>query len=126
MPVKPQSFLEEARSLAEPESTNEIRHRTSINRSYYAAYHHLLETAKRSGFKPPSFSAHAALIEWMMLESSDGRHKKAGKTLREMKKLRVNADYALSSQITHIDTLECLKKASHLIEKLLVSEQASE
>jgi uncharacterized protein (UPF0332 family) len=92
---------------------DETHNRTAISRAYYCAYH-----ACANRYKPTSAGGmHAAMIE-TLTKSPSAQERKAGYILKELRDLRVIADYKLSSSITPQDTEHSIRQTEKLINTL--------
>lgn len=95
-------------------SEHEVDRRNAVSRTYYAAYHHVMNT----GIIVIPYSGqgvHQSLIN--TLQQKGGDFKKAAFILRSAKKLRTVADYHLE-QILTSSQAETIEKAYQGIKEL--------
>lgn len=93
--------------------TDETHNRTAVSRAYYCAYH-----ACALHYKPiQTGGMHAAMIE-SLTKSPTAQERKAGFILKELRDLRVIADYKLSNSITQRDTEHSIRQTEKLLNTL--------
>jgi len=113
--VEPSDFLKTAELLKN--ETDEPHLRTSVGRSYYAAFLYFREWLESKGLKKkrkPKLSAHFFVIQ--CLESSGVRAgTRAARYLRDLRQWRTDADYHLEKVITENDAEDALAKARKTI-----------
>ena len=118
-------LLDEARALAIAGHSNPVRRRTVVGRAYYAAFHHLLEIAKRQfgyrydspGAKNKRFGVHRHLIEYLG-KCADADLRFAAELLDKLRSHRITADYALYREIEYSDMTAAIEYGTHIIEEI--------
>ena len=115
MSVDPIAFLRTAELLKE--QVDEAHSRTSIGRSYYAAFLHFRERLRQIGLekiKHPSREAHAFVIQCLQFsEVTEGV--KASCHLHDLQQIREDADYHLEKDFSQNDAEDAFAKAQKVI-----------
>lgn len=115
MSVDPIAFLRIAEQLKE--LADEAHSRTSIGRSYYAAFLHFRERLRQIGLekvKHPSREVHAFVIQ--CLQFSDViEGVKASRHLHDLQQVREDADYHLEMDFSQNDAEDAFVKAQRVI-----------
>ncbi len=111
--MNPRDFLEVANRLQG--SPDEADRRTSISRSYYAAYHVVVQTlaAKQVQFEKNA-DDHGRLAHYLA-HSGDHRMQTIGGFLKTLRTSRVDADYKLRTLIKEWDSQLSYLAASRAI-----------
>ena len=116
MSVNAIAFLKTAELLKE--QTDEEHLRTSIGRSYYAAFLFFRECLKQIGLektKNPGQYAHAFVIQCLQFsEIKEFSH--TSQYLRDLKQVREDADYRLETSFSQKDADDAFLKAQKVIE----------
>lgn len=116
-------FLDSAKELAQ--NKNETAFRNSISRAYYCAYHAVLpldESLANHGGIKTDVGVHEQLIS--KLENCPrsvqnwATFKSIGVLMRYLKKLRVEADYDLASEISIEQAQQQIKQAEKVLAKI--------
>ena len=114
--MKPIDFFKTADLLKT--HTEEAHLRTSIGRSYYAAFLYFRERLKTLGLekkKKPNLDAHAFVVECLGFSRvSEGS--KASQYLKGLKQNREDADYHLDKKLSQNDAEDALARARKLID----------
>ena len=115
MSVNAIAFLKTAELLKE--QTDEEHLRTSIGRSYYAAFLYFRERLKQIGLektKHPSREAHAFVIQCLQWsEVKEGT--KVSRYLSDLQQIREDADYELDKSFSQNDADDTFLKAQKVI-----------
>lgn len=116
MPSSPSEFLAAADTFVS--LGNEASYRAAVSRSYYAVYHHGLQTVS---IKLPltnglvySCPTHEKLYK-KMLDGRTHEWRVLAYKVSDFKKERVEADYYLSEDVTVEDAVDAIAKAKALI-----------
>lgn len=97
--------------------TEEAHLRTSIGRSYYAAFLYFRERLRSLGLKKknPNLNAHAFVIQCLgFSQVSEGS--KASKYLHDLQQVREDADYHLDKKLSPNDAADALVNARKVID----------
>lgn len=100
--ITPSDFLKLAEELKK-DSGQEAKHRTSISRAYYAAFHEAVrQYAKYRNLEPDDriFNNHQVFIRELIQNQSKELIRTIGNQLQSLKKDRFKADYNLNQNIT--------------------------
>lgn len=115
MSVDATAFLRTAKLLKE--QTDEAHLRTSIGRSYYAAFLYFRERLKQIGLektKHPGREAHAFIIQCLQWsEVTEGT--KASWYLRDLQQVREDTDYHLEKTFSQNEANDAFLKAQKVI-----------
>lgn len=95
------------------------RCRTVASRAYYAAYHRCLAAATDAGYvrQPGGGGTHQQLISYLTAPGQR-RFNGAGRRLKEMYGLRIDADYDLETPMDGTLVQESLEAMTEIIEAL--------
>lgn len=107
-------FLTEAVQLFAV-TTSEVRLRTVIGRSYYAAYHHAAGLARRAAVLPGGGASDHGLIARFLQNSPDDRLSHAGFLLERLRVARNRADYDLEHRMFADDADEAITIATEIL-----------
>lgn len=114
--MDPTDFLKTAELLKT--HIEEAHLRTSIGRSYYAAFLYFRERLRFHGLekkKQPSQEAHAFVIQCLQ-KSNVQEGKKASTCLYDLRQLRTDADYRLNKKFSQNDADDAFAKAKNVID----------
>jgi uncharacterized protein (UPF0332 family) len=111
MPTQPADILAEADILLT--RNTEAAYRSCISRAYYALYHVALEVAAGQGFCYDGQSKHHHLLAHYAVKKQRFSHR-----LREIRQLRVKADYFLDADMSQNTARNALNECRRLIESL--------
>jgi uncharacterized protein (UPF0332 family) len=111
MPTQPTDILAEADILLT--RNTEAAYRSCISRAYYALYHVALDVAAGQGFCYDGQSKHYHLLEHYVAKNN-----RVSRRMREMRQLRVNADYFLDEHMSENRARNALNECKRLIESL--------
>jgi hypothetical protein len=120
MTVKPRDLLDQA--LALQSSPGEANARLAISRAYYAALHRVVEILPDEFKKPDDDgNTHAriiAAIERLSKSVTPGRQAaiQIARTLRQLRKSRVFADYRLDEELPSEELQLTLGRSQHLFD----------
>ena len=107
-------------AAAGPASGDEARHRSTISRAYYAAFHraraHLRDRDGDKGI-PKGAAAHS-YVRWKFAGSADRRRTRIGMSLNHLRQERNRADYDEQMPGLHAKSAVALKLATQVIEDL--------
>lgn len=110
MPIKPDDFyLSSQKGFS---STSEIDRRNAVSRTYYAMYHHVLNT----GIEVTPYAGqgvHQCLIDTMRARS-DSKQRRASYILENAKKMRHLADYDLHAIFTESEAVTVEKSYQNI------------
>lgn len=101
--IEPVDFLNLAKELNEDDSGQEAKHRTSISRAYYAAYHEAAQcyaSHENLELTDSLFGNHQAFIRKLQENRSEKLIRTIGNQLYDLKKDRIKADYKLNQEVT--------------------------
>lgn len=112
MSINPIDFLNAAKSYPE---VYEVDIRSSLSRSYYAAYHAC--NSKFIASNNEDGGMHEKLIR-TLIDSPEKKDKSIGYLLRHLKGMRVKADYKLDIDISLSEKSEAIIQAEKILEKL--------
>ncbi|MBF0235737.1 MAG: hypothetical protein HQK65_22280 [Desulfamplus sp.] len=116
--INPSDFLNIAEELIKDNNGQEAKHRTSISRSYYAAYHEVViqyAKYKKLDIKDSIFSNHQTFIRNLTQNKSQSLIRTLGNQLHSLKKDRFKADYELNKDIS----LSSAKKSYFASKKII-------
>jgi uncharacterized protein (UPF0332 family) len=120
MPVSPQHFFDLAGKLVlQNQKGEEIEHRTSINRAYYALYLRAREIAKNlpelTGKNASKLGSHEKVIAKFEQEP---KLKRIAYLIAQRKSKRCDADYETKLPITYTETEKHYNSVKDLLAKL--------
>lgn len=114
--MEPKDFFQTAELLEK--KTDEAHLRTSVGRSYYAAFLYFREYLKSIGLckrKSPHKDVHVFVIQCLgFSEVPEGS--RASTYLRDLQQVREDADYHLDEELSQNDAEDALMKAKKVIE----------
>jgi uncharacterized protein (UPF0332 family) len=113
--VDPTDFFKTAELLKL--HAEETHLRTSISRSYYAAFLYFRERLRKLGLekkRKPNFDAHAFVIQCLGY-SQVQESNKASKYLHDLQQLREDADYHLGRTFSQNEAEDALAKAKKIV-----------
>lgn len=118
--ISPGDLLTEARDLASGGHGREVHRRAAISRAYYAAFHQARTVAEAAGYRfvrGAGRGMHAHLIDHFEV-APDARLRGMGRLLRNLKRLREDADYRLDRTVAERDVRNALVIAAQLMASL--------
>ncbi len=119
--ISADDLLAEAADLMVTADGREVRCRTVVSRSYYAAFHRASAWACANGYvfdESHGTGMHAHLIRWLW-RRPEPRFREISRLLRVMKDRRTTADYRLSATVTMADAVQTARDAKRLLTSLL-------
>lgn len=114
--MKPQQFLDVAKTWKETAYSCEGHRRSLISRAYYAAFHACKQIAIELDLELPNGNSHERLIDALRTHHLK-ELRQLGNRLNDLKNMRVRSDYRLMDTIYPGDIHKCLSHA----EKILAS-----
>lgn len=121
--ITPTELLDFAREMLNGNNPPEIKIRTSISRSYYAAYHYAVRKyASKKNVTPRQVldRGHAPFIRDLKKDTNPKLHR-LGRQLEEIKMDREKADYDLNSDITKTagaKAISCVLRAKDTVDSI--------
>lgn len=118
--ITPSDFLDLAEELNNDDRAQESKHRTSISRAYYAAFHEAVKQYakyKNMDIKDRIFENHQYFIRELRLDQSKELIRTIGNQLHSLKKDRFKADYELNQNIT----LSAAVKSFHTSKRIITN-----
>ncbi|KAA0680326.1 HEPN domain-containing protein [Roseomonas genomospecies 6] len=116
--ITPADVLREAQALFGMDDGDEVRRRTAVSRAYYAAYHHARCAAEADGYREDG----KASVHWQLQRHYSGKanpkQRRIAQFLRNLKGLRVRADYRLSEALSVSEAREALSLAAHIVTQI--------
>ncbi|MEZ5671021.1 MAG: HEPN domain-containing protein [Thiotrichaceae bacterium] len=113
-------FLRTAEALLQNESVAEVECRNAASRAYYCAYHSCLDLSKRypsTNDVKTKGGVHQRLIN-TLCSHQDERVKSAGYFFNQIKRLRVKADYKLTTNFTLQDSQFAVNSVQKLLQEI--------
>lgn len=116
--IEPADLLREAQTLLNAVDDNEVRRRTAVSRAYYAAYHGAKVVAEAAGYRDDGkTSVHAQLGRYFQT-SPDRKRKRIASMLKDLRNLRVRADYYLAGDLSASDAEYAIATALRIVSLL--------
>lgn len=120
--IAPKSILEDVKSLLRlpPSTSTEVRKRTILSRSYYAAFHHVQKHPVSRGFKGRSedVGVHRSLLRHLRA-SGDRDTLYAAHLLGSLYEWRIIADYRLDQGLRAGIEQTCAEDAEAILDEVL-------
>ena len=110
----PLELLQFAESLV---GTSEVSNRTAASRAYYAAYHACTNKYTTLG-KREGAGMHRSFIDGL-IGSNISQDRSLGYMLDALQRMRIKADYKLSSEFSAANATEVTNGAGRVMEKLM-------
>lgn len=116
--ITPADVLREAQTLLGMANADEVRRRTAVSRAYYAAYHHARVVAEMAGYCDNGKASVHAQLGQHFKAAKDPKLRRVAQFLRDLKGLRVRADYALDGDVSVSDARDAVLKALRIVSLL--------
>jgi hypothetical protein len=114
--MSPRDFLDEADDLAA--GTRESSWRTGASRAYYAAFHTARQLLLSCGFVVPQSDRAHAYLSFRLQNSGHPDVNMAGRLLRDLRGLRLWADYELGRPLPQIEAFNASALGADIVRVL--------